>query len=158
MSGIKDEPSLFPPFDKEYFLDPWAGKHEGAIPKNALLIGVWRIDLGTDDDYEALFLQRSERQDRVWSVTMFSEKAMRQGLTWRRRHKPDWAASKLRSGCIAAAVRHGSTREAATRLLDAIVRARIHYDSFRAPFIAGILTRGDLARILEAIRDELTTI
>jgi hypothetical protein len=31
----------------------------------SLFAGAWRVDFGIDDVYEALFLQRGERQDRL---------------------------------------------------------------------------------------------
>jgi hypothetical protein len=154
MSRILNQPSLSREQDEVSFLDPWAARHDGIVPEDAQFVGAWRVDLGIDDVYEALFLQRGERQDLLWSIAIDSEESIRQGLIRRRRGDADWAKSKLSSECVAGSTRRGSIRNAAARLADSLVRVRIHYESFKPPFIPGLLTRRRLAHIIEAICDE----
>ena len=154
MSRIPKKPGLSPEQDEVSFLDPWAAKHDGIVPGDAQFVGAWRVDLGIDDVYEALFLQRGERQDWLWSIAIDSEESMREGLIRRRRGDADWAKSKLSSGCVAGSARRGSIRNAAARLVHSLVRARVQYGSFEPPFIQGLLTRRVLAHIVEAITNE----
>ena len=62
--------------------------------------------------FMTLFLQRSERQNRLWSLTTECEKTLRQCLTCRRRGDADWARSKFTIGCVAGAPGRGSIRNA----------------------------------------------
>src|SRR3974390_1649558 len=80
MSRIPNEPGLSLKQDQVSFLDPWTTKHDGIVPEDAQFVGAWRVALGIDDLYEALFLQRGDQQDRLWSTAMDSEESMRQGL------------------------------------------------------------------------------
>jgi hypothetical protein len=58
--------------------------------------------------------------------------------------------------CVMSIPRHGSKEEAATRLLDAHVRSRVHYECPVAPFQSGLLTHDELKGIVRAIAEERT--
>ena len=104
---------------------------------------------------EALFLVRDNRQDLLWSLTTHPEKLTKQNLIARESGDPDWVKSKLTCGCVAGAPRNGTKKEAAARLLDALVRARVHHGFPRPPYLSGLLKRNELAGIVEAVLKEL---
>ena len=57
--------------------------------------------------------------------------------------------------CVMSIPRHGSKREAATRLLDAHVRSRVHYECPVPPCQSGLLTNSELKSIVGAISEGL---
>ena len=77
-SGLTDERAT-------PFVDPWSKKpnHQGVVPVDALFVGAWDNDLGIDNINEALFLVRDDQQDRLWSLTTYSEKTTRTNLAAR---------------------------------------------------------------------------
>jgi hypothetical protein len=80
---------------------------------------------------EELFLQRTERQDTLWTRSRFA------------------------ACCAAGAPRSGTEREAAIRLVGALVRATIGFQRPIAPYAGGLLTSAELAIIVDAIEAEL---
>jgi hypothetical protein len=139
------------------FVDPWSKKpsHQGEVPADALFIGAWENDLGIYSLNEALFLVRNNRQDLLWSLATHTEKSTQQNLAGRKSGDPDWVKSKVSCGCVAGAERHGTDSEAGTRLLDALVRARVHHEFPRPPYLPGLLTIAELADIVRAVTEEL---
>ncbi len=129
------------------FVDPWSKKpnHQGVVPVDALFVGAWDNDLGIDNINEALFLVRDDRQDLLWSLTTYSEKTTRENLDARESGDPAWIKSEITCGCVAGAPREGTQSKAATRLLDALVRARVHHEFPRPPYLPGLLTIAELA-------------
>jgi hypothetical protein len=118
-SGLTDERAT-------PFVDPWSKipTHQGVVPVDALFVGAWDNDLGISNINEALFLVRDDQQDRLWSLTTYSEKTTRTNLAARASGDPAWMKCKITCGCVAGAARDGTQSKAATRLLDALVRAR----------------------------------
>src|SRR6266540_3066003 len=139
------------------FVDPWSKKpnHQGVVPVDALFVGAWDNDLGIDNINEALFLVRDDRQDLLWSLTTYSEKTTRENLDARESGDPAWMKSEITCGCVAGAPREGTQSKAATRLLDALVRARVHHEFPRPPYLPGLLTIAELADIVRAVTEEL---
>ena len=140
------------------FVDPWAKKpsHQGRVPVDALFVGAWDNDIGIDSYNEALFLVRDDRHDLLWSLATHSEESTRQNLAARKDGDPEWDKSKIICGCVAGARRERTENEAATRLLDALVRARVHHEFPRPPYLPGLLTRSELTNIVGAVAEELT--
>ena len=99
------------------------------VPNNSGLIGEWDRDIGVDTVHEALYLIRGDEQDAL--ETSYSKEI------------------------VMAAPRQGTEREAATRLLDAYVRARVHYDFPVQPYLPGLLSSSELEEIVKAVADEL---
>ena len=134
------------------FVDPWSKKpnHQGVVPVDALFVGAWDNDLGIDDINEALFLVRDDRQDLLWSLTTYSEKTTRENLDARESGDPAWIKSEITCGCVAGAPREGTQSKAATRLLDALVRARVPYQFPRPPYLPGLLASAELSDIVES--------
>ena len=98
------------------------------------VIGGWGYDFGLDT-YDALFsLIRTKDLDWLEEIAKYS------GTT--RRH------------CVLSVPRHGSKRNAATRLLDARVRSRVHYEYPTEPYQSGLLTKGELRSIVRAVAEE----
>src|SRR5262245_18689794 len=159
MEGIfmSDIASGLPEERETSFVDPWSkeAKHQGVVPVDALFVGAWDNDLGIDNINEALFLVRDERQDLLWSLTTNSEKTTRESLDARESGDPAWIKSEITYGCVAGAPRDGTQSEAATRLLDALVRARVFYQFPRPPYLPGLLTSAELSDIARAVSDEL---
>ena len=120
------------------FVDPWSKEpnHQGVVPVDALFVGSWDNYVGIDDISEALFLVRDDRQDLLWSLTTYCK-------------------SELSCGCVAGARREGTQSEAATRLLDALVRARVPLQFPRPPYLPGLLASIELSDIASAVIDEL---
>jgi hypothetical protein len=112
-------------------------------------------DVGIDNINEALFLVREDLQDLLWSLTTYSEKTTRENLDARESGDPTWIKRKITCGCVAGAPREGTQSKAATRLLDALVRARIPYQFPRPPYLPGLLTRKELGDIVGAVTEEL---
>jgi hypothetical protein len=114
------------------FVDPWsnAPDHQGDLPAGALFIGGWEsvFSVGTYD--EALFLVRGDHHDLLWSLA---------------------TGEVIRRGCVAGAPRAGTDKEAATSLLDALVRARRPHEFPRRPYHPGLLTSTELAEIVTSI-------
>jgi hypothetical protein len=139
------------------FVDPWSKKpnHQGVVPVDALFVGAWDNDIGIFNINEALFLVRDDRQDLLWSITTYSEKTTRENLDARESGDPAWIKSEITCGCVAGAPREGMQSKAATRLLDALVRARVHYQFPRAPYLPGLLASNELSDIVRAITEEL---
>jgi hypothetical protein len=139
------------------FVDPWSKEpnHQGVVPVDALFVGAWDNDLGIDNINEALFLVRDDRQDLLWSLTTYSEKTTRENLDARESGDPTWIKSEITCGCVAGAPREGTQSEAATRLLDALVRARVPYQFPRPPYLSGLLASAELSDIARAVIDEL---
>jgi hypothetical protein len=150
VSGLSDD--LVTPF-----VDPWSKKrnHQGGVPVHALFVGAWDNDVGIDCLHEALFLARDNWQDLLWSITTYSEESTKQNLAARESGDPGWVKSKVTCGCVAGAPRHGTKNEAAKRLLDALVRARVHFEFPRPPYLSGLLTTDKLAEIVGAVTEEL---
>jgi hypothetical protein len=149
-SGLTDERATS-------FVDPWSKKpdHQGVVPVDAPFVGAWDNDLGIDNINEALFLVRDDQQDRLWSLTTYSEKTTKTNLAARAGGDPAWMKCKIICGCVAGAAREGTQSKAATRLLDALVRARVAYQFPRPPYMPGLLTRRELADIVRAVAEEL---
>ncbi len=149
-SGLTDERAT-------PFVDPWSKKpnHQGVVPVDALFVGAWDNDLGIDNINEALFLVRDDRRDLLWSLTTYSEKTTRTNLAARESGDPAWIKSEITCGCVAGAPREGTQSKAATRLLDALVRARVHHEFPRPPYLPGLLTIAELADIVRAVTEEL---
>src|SRR6202043_2295089 len=118
---------------------------------DARFIGAWNNDVGIGQLYEALFLVRNDRQDSLWTLTTDTEKSAKESLAARASGDPDWDKSKLTCGCVAGAPRQPTESEAASQLLDAVVRARAHHQFPGPPYIAGLLTIDELANIVGAI-------
>jgi hypothetical protein len=139
------------------FVDPWSKKpnHQGVVPVDALFVGSWDNDVGIDNINEALFLVRDERQDLLWSLTAYSEKLIRTNLAAREGGDPAWVKSKITCGCVAGAPREGTQSKAATRLLDALVRARVPHAFPRPPYLPGLLASNELSDIVRAVTEEL---
>src|SRR5262249_19556841 len=150
VSGLSDD--LVTPF-----VHPWSKKpnHRTGVPADALFVDAWDNDVGIDNLHEALFLARDDRQDLLWSITTYSEESTKQNLAAREGGAPDWVKSELICGCVAGAPRHGTKKEAATRLVDALVRARVHFEFPRPPYLSGLLTIDELAEIVGAVAEEL---
>jgi hypothetical protein len=125
--------------------------NQGVVPVDALFVGAWDNDVGIDNINEALFLVRDDRQDLLWSLTTYSEKTSRANLDARESGDPAWIKSEITCGCVAGAPRQGTQSKAATRLLDALVRARVPYQFPRPPYLPGLLTRRELAGIVRAV-------
>ena len=128
-----------PPHEREApFVDPWSHdpNHQGAVPIDAVFVGTWDNDVGIFEITEALFLVRDDRQDLLWSLTTYSN-------------------SELSCGCVAGALREGTQREAATRLLGALVRARVGLQFPRPPYLTGLLESNELSDIANAVSEEL---
>jgi hypothetical protein len=139
------------------FVDPWSKEpsHQGEVPADALFVGAWENNLGIDGCHEALFLVRDNRQDLLWSLVAHSEKLTKQNLIARETGDPNWVKSKLTCGCVASAPRKGTKKQAATRMLDALVRARVHHEFPRPSYLPGLLKRNELAGIVETVSEEL---
>jgi hypothetical protein len=154
---MSDTASGLPNERETPFVDPWSKKpnHQGVVPVGALFVGAWDNDLGIDNINEALFLVRDDRQDLLWSLTTYSEKTTRTNLAARAGGDPAWMKCKITSGCVAGAAREGTQSKAATRLLDALVRARVHHEFPRPPYLPGLLTIAELAAIVRAVTEEL---
>ena len=120
------------------FVDPWSHdpNHQGAVPIDAVFVGAWENDIGIFEITAALFLVRDDRQDLLWSLTTYSN-------------------SELSCGCVAGALREGTQREAATRLLGALVRARVGLQFPRPPYLTGLLESNELSDIANAVSEEL---
>jgi hypothetical protein len=142
---------------KTPFVDPWSKKpdHQGEVPADAPFVGAWENDLGIESCNEALFLVRDNGQDLLWSLATHSEKLTKHNLIARASGDPDWVKSKITCGCVAGAPCKGTKKTAATRLLDALVRARVHHELPRPPYLPGLLKRNELADIVEAVIKEL---
>ena len=125
------------------------------IPDNARFVGAWHLNLGIEDVHEALFLVRDSDQDSLWSITTLSEKITKTILARRKTREPGWFESPIDSGCVVSLSRHGTMRDASRRLVDAVVRARVHISSAGPPYLSGLLTSSTLAGIIGAIAEEL---
>jgi hypothetical protein len=157
MEGFVSDTSSGLPDERETpFVDPWSKKpnHQGRVPVNALFIGAWDNDLGIDSYSEALFLTRDDRQDLLWSLATRSENSTKQNLAARADGDPEWAKSKIACGCVAGAPRAGTKNKAAMHL-DALLRAKVHYEFPGPPFLPGLLTIDELAEIVGAVTEEL---
>jgi hypothetical protein len=119
------------------FVDPWsrAPDHQGDVPAGALFVGAWESDVFIDTYNEALFLVRGDRQDLLWSLA-------------------DYAGKPISRGCVAGAPHAGTDKQAARKLLDALVRARMGYELPRRPYHSGLLTSAELADIVDLIVEE----
>ncbi|WP_156526689.1 hypothetical protein [Bradyrhizobium sp.] len=89
------------------FVDPWIHdpKHRGPVPVDAVFVGQWDDYVGIDDITEVLFLVPDDRRDLLWSLTTYGK-------------------DELDCGCVAGAPRAGTQKDAAIRLVKALVRAR----------------------------------
>jgi hypothetical protein len=145
------------PHDETPFVDPWSNEpnHQGVVPVDALFIGAWDNEVGIFDINEALFLVRDDRQDLLWSLTTHSEKTTRENLDARESGDPAWIKSEITRGCVAGAPREGTQSKAATQLLDALVRVRVHHQFPRPPYLPGLLTIAELADIVRAVTEDL---
>ena len=154
---MSDTASGLPNERETPFVDPWSKEpnHQDVVPVDALFVGAWDNEVGIFDINEALFLVRDDRQDLLWSLTTYSEKTTRENLDARESGDPAWIKSEITCGCVAGAPREGTQSKAATRLLDALVRARIHYQFPRPPYLPGLLTIAELADIVRAVTEEL---
>jgi hypothetical protein len=144
--------------DSYSFVDPWSHKpdRQGPVPTDAQFIGAWTLQLGIDDIYQALFLVRGDRQDLLWSLTTVTENNMQDNLAARATTDVDWVKSELTCGCVAGSPRQPTESKAASQLLNALVRSGVH-QQFPAPrYIAGLLTAGELANIVDSIEEEIT--
>ena len=154
---MSDTASGLPDERETPFVDPWSKKpsHQGVVPVDALFVGAWDNDLGIDSYNEALFLVRDDRQDLLWSLAADSEKSTRKNLAAREGGDPAWVKSKTACVCVAGAPREGTENKAATRLLDVLVRARVHHAFPRPPYLPGLLTSNELSDIVRAVTEEL---
>jgi hypothetical protein len=153
---MSDTASGLPNERETLFVDPWSNepKHQGVVPVDALFVGAWDNEVGIFDINEALFLVRNDRQDLLWSLTTHSEKTTRENLDARESGDLAWIKSEITCGCVAGAPREGTQSEAATRFLDALVRARVHHQFPRPPYLPGLLTIAELAEIVRAVTEE----
>jgi hypothetical protein len=119
------------------------------------LSGRGNSDLGIDNINEALFLVRDDQQDRLWSLTTYSEKTTRTSLAARAGGDPAWMKCKITCGCVAGAAREDTQCKAATRLLNALVRARVPCQFPRPPYLPGLLASNALSDIARAVMEEL---
>jgi hypothetical protein len=144
--------------DSYSFVDPRShnSDHQNPIPTDAQFIGAWKLQLGIDDIYEALFLVRRDRQDLLWSLTTGTEKRMKDNLAARAAADADWVKSELTCGCVAGSPRQPTESKAASQLLNALVRAEVHHQFPAPPYIAGLLTVGELANIVDSVEEEMT--
>ena len=129
--------------------------HQGVVPVDALFVGAWDNDVGIFNINEALFLVRDDRQDLLWSLTTHSEKTTRENLDARESGDPAWIKSEITCGCVAGAPREGTQSKAATRFLDALVRAGVPYEFPRPPYLPGFLASNELSDIVRAVTEEL---
>lgn len=112
----------------------------GFFPENVEFLGYaggWDCYLGVDTVQVLFYLIRTKELDWLEVVIKYSH-------------------SILSRNCVMSIPRHGSKREAAARLLDTYVRFRVHYECPVPPYHSGLLTRGELKGIVEAIAEELT--
>ena len=142
--------SGFPNEREARFVDPWSNElhHQGAVPVDAVFVGQWDNYVGIDDITEALFLVRDDRQDLLWSLTTYSEPG-----NLGRGRRAEQLRIKLR--LCRRAPREGTQSEAATRLLDALVRARVPLQFPRLPYLPGLLASNELSDIATTVIDEL---
>jgi hypothetical protein len=91
----------------------------------------------------------------LWSLTTYSDKTTRTNLAARAGGDPAWMKCKITCGCVAGAAHEGPQSKAATRLLDALVRARVPYQFPRPPYLPGLLASNELSDIARAVIDEL---
>ena len=135
---MSDTASDLPNEREAPFVDPWSKEpnHQGVVPIDAVFVGTWDNDVGIFEITEALFLVRDDRQDLLWSLTTYSK-------------------SELSCGCVAGAPREGTQSEAATRLLGALVRARVGLQFPRPPYLPGLLASNELSDIADAVSEEL---
>jgi hypothetical protein len=137
--GFMSDAASDPPNEREVpFVDPWSKEpnHQGLVPIDAAYVGTWDNDVGIFEITEALFLVRNDRQDLLWSRTTYSK-------------------SELNYGCVAGAPRDGTQSEAATRLLGALVRARVGFQFPRPPYLPGLLASDELSDVADAVSEEL---
>jgi hypothetical protein len=136
--SMSDRASGLPNERETPFVDPWSHEPnlQGAVPVDAVFVGSWDNDVGIDYINETLFLVRDDRQDLLWSLTTYSKEPMC-------------------CGCVAGAPREGTQNEAATRLLDALVRARVPLQFPRPPYLPGLLASDELSDIASAVSEEL---
>jgi len=113
------------------FVDPWCHDHRGKLPRTARRIGGWDSDVGIDAIPEELFLTRTGTQDRLW------------------------VRSHLYEGCVAGAARTATESEAASELVDMLIRARFPYAGPVPPYLAGLLASDELRDIVDAIVAEV---
>ena len=135
---MSDTASGLPNEREAPFVDPWSKEpnHQGVVPVDAVFVGSWDNYVGIDDITEALFLVRDDRQDLLWSLTTYSKR-------------------ELSCGCVAGAPREGTQKDAATRLLNALARARVPLQFPRPPYLPGLLASNELSDIASAVTDEL---
>ena len=135
---MSDTASGLPNEREAPFVDPWSKepKHQGVVPIDAVYVGTWDNDVGIFEITEVLFLVRDDRQDLLWSLTTYSK-------------------SELSCGCVAGAPRQDTQSEAATRLLGALVRARVGLQFPRPPYPPGLLASNELSDIVDAVSEEL---
>jgi hypothetical protein len=99
-------------------------------------IGGWDCDIGIDTVQNLFYLIRTNDLDWLEVVVKYSNKIMSRN-------------------CVRSIPRHGSGRKAAARLLDAQVRALVHYDFPIPPYLRGLLTTGELENVVTAVVAEL---
>jgi hypothetical protein len=150
---VSDTASGLPNEREAPFVDPWSHdpNHQGMVPTDAVFVGAWDNYVGIDDINEALYLVRGDRQDLLWSLTTWSEKATRENLAARKGGDPAWVKHELTCGCVAGAPREGTQKDAGTRLLKALARAR----AARSPYLPGLLASNELSDITNAVIVEL---
>jgi hypothetical protein len=142
------------------FVDPWSHQPQnwGDIPDHAVFAGAWHLNVGIDTIHEALFLARDDRGDRLWSLTTSTDTCTRESLTARERGDRAWIKRKISCGCVAGAARQGTPRDAASILMNRLVRSRLHFSGSEPPYIPGLLTSQEMAAIVDALEQELTRI
>jgi hypothetical protein len=109
------------------------------FPENVEFLGFmggWDCDIGIDTVHKLFYLIRTSDLDWLEVVVKYSNKI-------------------IRRTCVSNIPRDGSKREAAARLLNAHVRARVHYDFPIPPYQGGLLTPGELEDIVTAVVAEL---
>ena len=89
------------------------------------------------------------------TLTTYSEKTTRENLDARERGDPAWIKCEITCGCVAGAPREGTQSKAATRLLDALVRARVAHQFPRPPYLPGLLASNELSDLVRAVIEEL---
>jgi hypothetical protein len=147
------------PLDEHWsaFVDPWSHQPQnwGDIPDHAMFAGAWHLNVGIDTIHEALFLNRDDHGDRLWSLTTSTDTCTRENLRARTRGDRAWIKRKISCGCVAGAPRHGTPRDAASILMSRLVRSRLHFAGSEPPYMPGLLTSQEMAAVVDALEQEL---
>lgn len=99
-------------------------------------IGGWDSNVGIDRVQALFYLIRTKDQDWLAAVEKYCDDI-------------------ISRTCAISTPRHGSKREAATRLLEATVHSGVHFEWPVPPYRSGLLTSGELESIVGAVAEEL---